>query len=616
MGRLGYVEFDSDTSPMIITGNASGHDGTLEYSIDNGIWTEWDSSGISGYNIKIRGRNNTMLTGPEGQSGRSGWSIKEADVSIRGYISDLLDYVNMPTAPLRHPAFAKLFSEQESIYKCEELVIDITGYKACAYMFYGCTWLRAIPKITATILGEYCYYSMFQFCSLKISETQDDEYKYPILFAPAGALTADSWNSSMLTFTRGTFTGDPEIGVTYYTTYKYEPPTPPPTTTNKLKFNGQTPKLVKYNGQSCKLYYNGTLIYGEEPSNPQWIFGVEGLNDSTPQLTRTDDAVGKTWSYVGDEFGSAIQTDFDEIFNFERVTDADGNEFVRIPKMYRKFTGGDTLQMANYKADGFECYPIFKNEAGEEMDYYDHGCYKGSVSDGKLQSKSGVRFTGAAPIRLFEHYATKNSATGYRYQQNDIHALTLIWDLFQIVFATRNTEDVMGQSWKECYGTIYCGDTDTITNDNLPNPKSICGKKTGLGGFKFFGMEDIMGYAKECIDGIYFNGSSIYISYVPSQYGDSTIKKIKLSYSRPASGGYTSKLGYDVSNPFINYPVETNGSSTTYYTDYVDYSSSGTVLFQGGDQFFASYGLFNCDTDCGSEDYSSNRGARLLRRPI
>ena len=371
-----------------------------------------------------------------------------------------------------------------------------------------------------------------------------------------------------------------------------------------------TKKYVDENGGG-----GGLGIYESEVEVP-WVFGVEGINGSDPQLTRTDDAIGMTWRYTGTQFGSAIETGFDTIFNFERVTDDDGNEFIRIPKMYRKFDGGDKKQISNDKLDGFECYPIFKNEDDEEVDYFDYACYKGSVSGNKLQSKSGVERANDRTIDGFRTCARNNSATGYRYQQNDIHALMLIWDLFQIVFATRNTEDVIGRSWKKYNGTMHCGDTDVLVNNNLPNPKSICGKKIGLGGFKFFGMEDIVGYGHEFIDGIYFSSSSIYISYVPSQYTDSTSGKVRLSYSRPTSSNYISKLGYDVSNPFINYPVENNGSSTTYYTDYNYYDSSGTVLSQGPYSFYAEDGLFSCYGSYGSSRSAWDSGARLCRRPL
>ena len=311
MARLGYVEFYGEGS-ISITGNASGHDGTLEYSIDNGTWTNWDSiNTIHGVNIKIRGQNNTMLTGPEGQGARYSWSIYGTNVSIKGYISDLLDYVNMPTAPLEHPAFASLFAWQDSIVNCGELIIDIAGHKACAYMFedctslttapeliamvvgefcckcmfQGCKSLTTAPKILATILAEGCYSAMFQGCkslttisglpamtlesncydgmfqdctSLKISETQDEEYKYPIIFAPEGATTTSStWNRNMLFNTGGTFTDNPQIGVTYYTTHKHIEPEPEPQ--SKFLYNGKAGTLY-YNGKKEKGYYNGTQI--------------------------------------------------------------------------------------------------------------------------------------------------------------------------------------------------------------------------------------------------------------------------------------------------------------------------------------------------------------------
>ena len=346
-----------------------------------------------------------------------------------------------------------------------------------------------------------------------------------------------------------------------------------------------------------------------------WNFGVSGLTSSNPQLTRTNDAVGKGWEYVGTVYGSAIKTDFDKVFNWQRIVDSSGNVFIRIPKYYRNATD-NTRNIANYKVDdSYYVYSCFQNEKnGEEKDYIDIGAYKGSVVGNRLTSRSGVSYTGSKTIGEFRSYARANVEGGYTYQQQDIHVLMLLWDLFQIVFATRKTEDVLGTQWKEYDGRINCGDTDALVDNSLAYPMSICGKKSGTGGFKFFGIEDIVGYALEFIDGIYFSSSSIYVGYTPSLYTDNTTNKELLSYTRPTSSNYTIKLGIDPDNPCINYPSEVGGTENTYYTDYCWYDRSGTILYQGAYSFGASDGLFY-----GSGYYSASRdyvsiGARLCRR--
>ena len=328
-----------------------------------------------------------------------------------------------------------------------------------------------------------------------------------------------------------------------------------------------------------------------------WNFGVSGLTNSNPQLTRTNDAVGKGWEYVGEVYNSVIKTDFDDFFNFERIIDSSGNVFIRIPKMYRKFTE-DTINVANYKVDdSYVVYSCFQNEKnGEEKDYIDIGAYKGSLVGSRLTSRSGVAYTGNKTIYEFRTYARANNELGYTYQQQDIHVLMLLWDLFQIVFATRKTEDVIGTSWKKYDRLKRCGDTNTLVDNSLTYPLSICGKNSDFGGFKFFGIEDIVGYAYEFIDGILFDYTKIYVGYNPSEYDTSTRNKELLSYYRPGSG-YISKLGIDPFNPCINYPTQGGGTKDTYYTDncyYSSFSSPGTIIYQGADNFNDALGLFQC----------------------
>lgn len=345
-----------------------------------------------------------------------------------------------------------------------------------------------------------------------------------------------------------------------------------------------------------------------------WIFGVSGLGNSSPALTRTDDAVGKTYSL--NKTTGLYTTDFDNVFNFERVTDSDGNVFARIPKMYRKYTGGDTMQIANYKVDDtYLLYPSFIDDNGNEIDYFDYGCYKGSVSSSKLQSKSGVTPQYSTTIANFRTYARANNTTEWTYFQKDFRARGLIQDLFMIVFATRQTETILGTSVWKSYGSLT-GDTDAISNSTLENPLMCCGLNQTSYGFKFFGIEDICGNGFEFVDGIYFSSSSIYVGTKPSKYANSTSNKAKLSYTRPTSTGYISILGYDSSYPFFNYPNAASGSSSTYYCDQAYYNSSGVILYDGTYSFGAFSGLWRADGDGGASSANGDIGSRLCRQPL
>lgn len=351
-----------------------------------------------------------------------------------------------------------------------------------------------------------------------------------------------------------------------------------------------------------------------------WVFGVSGINSSTPQLTRTDDAVGKTWSK---DSNGLITTGFEEEFNFQRVVDSKGNVFIRIPKMYRYFEGGDVLKIASYKVnDKYVLYPMFIRNDGTECDYVDVGAYKGHVTNDTsvaqlLESKSGIIPTYSKTRAQFREYAANNTDSAYVYYQRDIRNMTWVQDMIQIVFATRQTNDFQGTTWKT-YGKAT-GDTDSITNTNLTNPLSVCGLKNGTYGFKLFGIEDLCGNGLEFIDGITFNGTSVYYTYNTTKFSDSynSDGMTYAGYGRTSSSGVNiTKLGYNASHPCINVPTATNSDNTTYYCDNTWYSSSGVVLYTGANVFYGDYGFWGFDGVNGATYTCASLGSRLCRQPL
>ena len=100
-------------------------------------------------------------------------------------------------------------------------------------MFQGCTALTTAPALPATTLANYCYTYMFYGCTnLKVSATQTDIYQYEWRIPTEGTIssTRSGWNTTMLSDTGGTFTGNPAINTTYYLEYPpvgSEPAIPP-----------------------------------------------------------------------------------------------------------------------------------------------------------------------------------------------------------------------------------------------------------------------------------------------------------------------------------------------------------------------------------------------------
>ena len=86
-------------------------------------------------------------------------------------------------------------------------------------MFYGCTALITAPALPATTLASSCYQLMFSGCTkIKLSTTKTGDYQtaYRIPTSGTGTTATDALDN-MFGGTGGTFTGTPEINITYYT---------------------------------------------------------------------------------------------------------------------------------------------------------------------------------------------------------------------------------------------------------------------------------------------------------------------------------------------------------------------------------------------------------------
>ena len=203
-------------------------DGLLEFSTDKTNWVStWHGVGFINavsdgtyYNIYFRGTNNTVITGDGGRA----FVLTGTNVEIIGNIETLLDYqtvLNGNHPPMASNCFQSLFYvyEHTAIISAPSLPATTLTTSCYASMFNGCVNLETLPALPATTLASMCYAGMFGNCSkIKISETQVDEYvnEYRI------PITGTGTDASMAMFfmfnsTGGTFTSNPSINTTYYT---------------------------------------------------------------------------------------------------------------------------------------------------------------------------------------------------------------------------------------------------------------------------------------------------------------------------------------------------------------------------------------------------------------
>ena len=339
-----------------------------------------------------------------------------------------------------------------------------------------------------------------------------------------------------------------------------------------LIYNGTNVDNVIYNSTKLnKITYNGTVVF--EKTTAQ-IWGVSGLGNSNPTLTRTYDNVGK---YFMENMNTGeIMTGFYTEFNFETVVQ-NGNTMIKIPTFYKRFdtiTNGQITAFSISKSkvnDDFKPYPCFVKQDGTVMDYI-------LVSKGKATgtSSKATCVSGESPLtgltRAQMRAAARANGTGW--QQFDWMVLQLLRDLFCVVFATTNAQQIfLGRT---------TGFANAATVGGTWNISTPCGWNVSTMQNRFFGIEDIFGNVNDWCDGVAFDSSTIYTTTSPSLFSESTTNMIQ-SGTVPANNGYITKLSYINAQPFFNYAsVATQGSNDTHYCDFTYNASSPDILFVGG----------------------------------
>ena len=129
----------------------------------------------------------------------------------------------LPATTLAQYCYSSMFSHT-GLTTVPKLPATTLADSCYENMFYSCTNLTTAPELPATTLADSCYYSMFEGCeSIKLSETQTDEYKTPYTIPSSGiGTTATDAVNYMFNTTGGTFTGTPSINTTYYGAWTVE----------------------------------------------------------------------------------------------------------------------------------------------------------------------------------------------------------------------------------------------------------------------------------------------------------------------------------------------------------------------------------------------------------
>jgi hypothetical protein len=375
-----------------------------------------------------------------------------------------------------------------------------------------------------------------------------------------------------------------------------------------------------------KIYLGTVEIYSKGPAYVMTgIYGVSGVGQSSPTLTRTDDAVGKVAnSGVG---STPVQNDFDLIYpwgGMQQETDENGNVFVFIPKHYCLITDSSGIRtikisMVKQNASWF-CPACFIKEDGvTETNGIYVGAYLASVNGTFAESKSGKTPIGNIIRADWRTYCSNVSLTGFVHHQLDLATWSMLQNLFTIEFAATNSQSIM-------YG--YCNANSSVkatggTNGVVASSGSPSSNTTGKYQMKYRGIEDMWGNLFQICDGLnsvyqYVGGNynhNMYVCKKPSLYSDDNTN---YNYVYTYTSGYPTfvkTLYYSSSYLWCNLPKTVAGSNATYLCDQFQHNDNANGYYVVGSDYrlALAYGLWGMLFATASDGYS---GCRLIKRPI
>lgn len=233
---------------------------------------------------------------------------------------------------------------------------------------------------------------------------------------------------------------------------------------------------------------------------------------------------------------------------------------------------------------------------------------------GRYNTGSGhVSRTGMSPLVSITRASARSGAKskGSGWYEYDYASWCAIGLLYIVEYADWDTQSKIGKGYSSGSSAISSGSTDGMTYHT--------GRGYGTDGataVQYRHIENPWGNVFDWVDGVNFNGSTVYVCTDPAKYADDTSAGYTNAGTRASSGGYISALGVSTTAPWAIYPSSAGGSETTYIPDYSWTSSGWLALYVGGNWGYGSrVGLFYFNGDYGSSSSANSIGARLLFVP-
>lgn len=273
-----------------------------------------------------------------------------------------------------------------------------------------------------------------------------------------------------------------------------------------------------------------------------------------------------------------------------------------------------SFYVANYQADNKFKNLNHINIKGEVKSHFYTPIYNGSLDSGnKLRSLSGKKIMRNKNAAEEMSYARANG-TGYEIEQY-VDRL-LISFLLVLISKTTDTQVAFGKGLANMtYAEESMIDSGTMNKKGL-----FSGEATGTAGVKVFGMENYWGNQHRRTVGLILDEGVYKVKLSPSTKDGSTAN----DYNYDGSGYIDvdvpiidgDKEGYIENMAFSEYgafPLTSNGSSTTYYCDWVNFKLQkvSVASFGGSVNMGVNAGAFYTALHSEAGAMLWNRGAAL-----
>lgn len=381
--------------------------------------------------------------------------------------------------------------------------------------------------------------------------------------------------------------------------------------------DGEATITVNVAGTDNWLSSSSTLSVSVQAETPksEHIYGVSWDKSSSTSLTRTDDAANFS-APVPAVSGGNGSSPFDECMPWSGMAreTVDGNEMVKIPKFWYKWTneeGALKLQISDSEAEGFLTSPAHadRGDGKGERDYVYIGRYHCNNNYGST--------TGAPPKSGITRAEARTGCAGIGsgYSQIDYAMWWTVRMLYLVEFANWNSQAMIGYGCGDNSGSSNCGASDSMTY----HTGTMQANRTSYGvGVQYRYIEDPWGNLYDWCDGIVLSNRAAYVTNVIANYSDDINNHTKVSDGTSANGVIS---GWDVPATsgleWAMYPNASISSAdySTYAADGVSSGDNSVVISVGGSYFQNQLaGLFFSSGGAVSFSFFAI-GARLQKLP-